>query len=368
MDLKRRGELRRELASLFPGLTGPREFMTFLGDELGEEFGRNVVASEPSALQLAAILEAVAAAGSEPEMIEALARIYPGNCVIADIHALEKEAAGANWFAAEIKQRRGLLSAKFLVCAGMPFVDRHAFARSLDQLLAYASIMRVSFVGGTDLCGKSWTRHLVRSKCAVLGHKLIELDMKSIGAGDDVRLVCEQLIWRMADERVELREPDTKTGQYVQRLVSEVGFHYQVLRDRALCNRTLVLAIDSLNQQVGSAVLDFVEELVARVRRHELGDTRIVLFGFPRNQPRFAFAQPEIIAPLAEDDICAYLAEVAEAIGRPPLPEAERRRIAHEAMAPTALPPEAGHAERLHALELMSRTIHEQVEQMVQAS
>lgn len=363
MDLRRRGELRRALEAFFLDLD---PFILFLGDHLGNTFDRKLVRSESKPLQFNAILEVVFADGRGPDLLEVLAREHGSSAVFTQIYAAERHAAGANWPSALVKERRSKLGARYLVCAGVPFVDRRNFATMLDDLLGPTSLTRLSVVGGVDLCGKSWTRHLVRSKCAVLGHKLIELDLHAIGAGNDARLVCEHLISLMRGERQEVKEPDTKTGQYVQRLASEVAVLHQLLYERAFEGRTMVLAIDSLNKQVGTAVLDFIEALVAESRAQNLQDTRIILFGFPRDHVRFGFARTEIINPISEDDVADYLAEVARAIGQPPEPEEERRRKAKEALAPTALSPDSRPADRLFGLEEMSRRIHVEVERMVQ--
>ena len=364
MDLRQAGELRRELQQLFPG--GPKDFMLFLGDTLNDTFNRNVIASEADPFQFNAILDTIRAARREPDLLEELKREFPASTVIETIYDAERAAYGARWPSAQVRDHRNKLTNLFLVCKGFPIVDRRDLASTLDGLLDPNSLTRVGVVAGTELCGKTWTRHLVQSKCDAVGCTLIDLDLEQIAPGDDVRLLCEVLMGQMAGVDVALRDQDTKSGQYVQRLVAEVGMLRQRLLRSERDPKPLVIAIDSLNKRVGETVLDFVEQLVAATRTQNLKDTKVILFGFPRDHARLSFAAHELISPLTEADVADYLTEVAQVIGRP-LPDEERDRVAREAVGRTALPPDAAQGERLRALEEMSQKISEQVDRMVLA-
>ena len=365
MDRRRLGRLRTELMRIYPGDGGLGEFTLFLGDHLGDEFKSGISGGETIAQRFQAVLVAIEAAGRAPELLETLMSHHAASTEIADLYAQERAALGQHWPAAQVTKRRADLSAHFLMCKGFPLIDRRTLAQTLDELLDHNAPTRVGVVTGMELCGKSWIRHLLQSKCDTLNCTLVDLDLEQIAPGEDVRLVCELLMRQMAGrDDIVLREQDTKSGQYVQRFAYEVGALRQRLLKSDVESKTLVIAIDSLNKSVGDTVLDFVEQLVTATRTQNLKDTKMVLLGFPRDSARFGFCAREAISPLTESDIDEYLANVATVVGAP-LAVAERQRIARDAIALTALPPGTELAERLRALADMSRQVYGQVERMV---
>jgi len=353
---------------IYPGGDiGAGEFSIFVGDNVGEEFIQNVIRTDIPAQKFQTILLAIQAGNREPELLTKLMAEHVGSTEIVAIHNSVRDSLGDLWPNSLVRQRHLALKSNFLMCKGFPFIDRRTLSQTLDNLLDDNNPMRVGVVTGVELCGKTWVRHLLQSKCDAFGCSLIDLDLEQIAPGDDAKLVCELLMRQMAGrDDVSIREQDTTSGQYIQRIAYEVG----ELRRRMLQihsdTKPLVIGIDSLNKCVGDSVLDFVEQLVAATRTQSLAETKIVLIGFPRDSSRFGFTAREIISPLTEPDISDYLAEVARIIGSQ-IKQDERDDIARHAIAMATHLPHTSVADKLCALGEMSRYIHGHIEQMIMA-
>lgn len=362
MNLVDLGKLRKEIELFYPGEAGFSDFLLFLSDNFGDSFDQRVILTATLSLKFHAVLLNIGAARRMPDLLQALRNTFGGSEVIKEVYDAERAAYGQRWPDQQVRERRAALNNRFLTCRGFPFIDRRNLALTLDNLLDENSITRIGVVTGIELCGKTWVRHLLHSKCAALGHTFVDLDLERMAPGNNARLVCEELMRQLAGKDIPVREQDTKSGQYVQRMAYEVeALRQQFLRTDP---RPLIIAIDSLNKNVGDTVLDFVEQLTSATRSQNLPNTKMILLGFPRAAARFAFAAREVINPLTERDIADYLAEIGQAIGAP-ISDDESARVARTVIARSARPDETALADRLLALADMSSEVHEYVESMV---
>jgi hypothetical protein len=374
--------LRVAVQAAYQGELPGRRFGQFVYELCNIQLSDLTVDTAEFPLQLSEALTKLNAQGLALKLLDGLEQEFPQAAdLLQVIIALRAESNLIIPDADAIARLKSLEKAHLLL-DGLPFINRSRLREMMTELMDSFSPARVGVVAGGTLSGKSWSLHLIRASCKAMQQpkvRSIVLDLELLQPGNDPVIVWADLMRQLLARPSPDPPPvDTKGGQYVDRLVTEVCRAWETCAspDSEEEKPWLLIVFDHLDKgaaaAVGPAVVDFAEALalaaVKPARRLEGG--RVLLLGFPRGfSPPSQELTVEEMAPREElnrltlDEVKRYLAEVGTVIGRGATPETEAAasQALRDAEAKTA--PE----ERRAALTKMSATISRHVRAMVRA-
>jgi hypothetical protein len=372
--------LRTAVQAAYQGELPGRRFGQFVFELCDVQLSELTLDTAEFPVQLFEALTKLNSRGLALKLLDGLEQEFPqATDLLQVITAVRAESDRIIHDPDETARLKGLEKAHLLL-DGLPFINRSRLREIMVELLDPFAPARVGVVAGGTLSGKSWSLHLIRASCRAMQQpkvRCIVLDLELLQPGNDPVIIWADLM-RQLLARPSPNPPsaDTKGGQYVDRLVTEVCQAWETCAspDSGEEKPWLLIVFDHLDKSaaaaVGPAVVDFAEALALAAVKRRLERGRVLLLGFPRGfSPPSQQLTVEEMAPREElnlltlDEVKGYLAEVGKVIGRgaPQEMEEAASQALRDAEAKTT--PE----ERLVALTKMSATISRHVCALVRA-
>jgi hypothetical protein len=332
--------LREELQNVYQGNYAVDNFSMFLREHLDVELGSLVSPKTPLPLLIHEVLVQLNARDRAAQLLDRLDHAYPEAQALLQVISQLRAAAEPVQDGAQAAIRLQALEGDYLLIDGLPFIDRGRLRSILEDLFDPGNPARVGIVTGAALCGKTWSRRLIRAYCKAMQQPKVQrifLDLETLQPGNDPVVVWTDLMTKLLYPQPPPLAPplDTKGGQYVQRLVDVVITAWEALEAPGLDQKPWLLVVfDHLEKNaapaVGPVVVDFAEALAIAVVEGHLEGGRVLLLGFPRGfSPTLPqlhveeLAPRENLSPLTLLEVKEYLKEVGITIGRGAPPEIE---------------------------------------------